>query len=151
MEIDCAFKDFLFEWFQQYLGLIHDLDREACAFLLVVVQLLVVVHLWTVEWSEELAVILFCQQNKYRNQVSFQTSAPNDPKMTLNTKRSQVPHIPVTTIPLSPKFHPVHSMVSNFQDICHCFSSALCYCTAELLSSRGHPSSVVRPSVKPVF
>ncbi len=30
------------------------------------------------------------------------------------------------------------------------FSSALCYCTAELLSSRGRPS-VCRPSVKPVF
>ncbi len=29
------------------------------------------------------------------------------------------------------------------------FSSALCYCTAELLSSRGRPSSVVRPSVRP--
>ncbi len=26
------------------------------------------------------------------------------------------------------------------------FSSVLCYCTAELLSSRGRPSSVVRPS-----
>ncbi len=37
------------------------------------------------------------------------------------------------------------------------FSSALCYCTAELLLSRGRPSSVGRPSarrpssVKPVF
>ncbi len=31
------------------------------------------------------------------------------------------------------------------------FSSALCYCTAELLSSRGRPSSAVRPSVKTVF
>ncbi len=32
----------------------------------------------------------------------------------------------------------------------HFFSSALCYCTAELLSSRGRPSSVVRrrPSVR---
>ncbi len=30
------------------------------------------------------------------------------------------------------------------------FSSALCYCTANLLSSRGRPSSVVRhPSVHP--
>ncbi len=34
--------------------------------------------------------------------------------------------------------------------ICSFFSSALCYCTAELLSSRGRPSSVVRrrPSVR---
>ncbi len=31
------------------------------------------------------------------------------------------------------------------------FSSALCYCTAELLSSRGRPSSSVRPSVDIVF
>ncbi len=29
--------------------------------------------------------------------------------------------------------------------------SSLCYCTAELLLSRGRPSSVVRPSVKPIF
>ncbi len=34
--------------------------------------------------------------------------------------------------------------------LCDLFSSALCYCTAELLSSRGRPSSV-RPSPVDIF
>ena len=39
----------------------------------------------------------------------------------------------------------------DFSKFTFAFSSALCYCTAELLSSRRPPSSVRRPSVKPVF
>ncbi len=35
----------------------------------------------------------------------FEASAPNDPKMTVNTKRSKVPHIHVTTSPESRIFH----------------------------------------------
>ncbi len=40
--------------------------------------------------------------------------------------------------------------VTNILQQSSVFCSALCYCTAELLSSRGRPSSV-RPSVKPLF
>ena len=43
--------------------------------------------------------------------------------------------------------------IYKYMQICNMidFSSTLCYCTAELLSSRGRPSSVERPSsVKPV-
>ncbi len=47
----------------------------------------------------------------------------------------------------------ISSKLNNWthEDVDVIFSSALCHCTAELLSSRWRPSSIVRPSVKPDF
>ena len=109
----------------------------------------------------------------------FGRSAPSDPKMALNTLRSKVPILHITTpgTQISFRFAPwqavfelqailrqVHCMtpkwpfkgtpytcyyypwfqnVTPFPSMATVFSSALCYCTAELLSSRGRPSSVV--------
>ncbi len=39
--------------------------------------------------------------SRFRVSGHYETSAPNDPKITLSTKRSKVPHLHVTTIPES--------------------------------------------------
>ncbi len=44
--------------------------------------------------------------SRFRVTGQFETSALNDPKTTLNTKTSKVPHIHLTTTP-TPKFHSI--------------------------------------------
>ncbi len=54
----------------------------------------------------------------------FETSAPNDPKMNLNTKRSKVPHIHGTNYPWVPDFTPFRCTASCFQVTGHFETSA---------------------------
>ena len=48
----------------------------------------------------------------FRDTSRFEISAPNDPKMTLNTSRSYVPHIYVTSIQNIPNFTSQMSQIS---------------------------------------
>ncbi len=57
----------------------------------------------------------------------FWDSVPNDPKMTLNTRRSNVPHIYVLLVSTSPKFHcftlqPVVFELHDILRIVHCMT-----------------------------
>ena len=55
-------------------------------------------------------------RNAFGNTGHVETCSPNDLKMTLNTTRSKVQHICVTSVP-SPKFWSVCSTTSGFHDI----------------------------------
>ncbi len=61
----------------------------------------------------------------FRVSGHFETSALNDPKMTLNTERSQLLHIHVTTTPASQNFTPFNSTASCFRVTGHFQTSAL--------------------------
>ncbi len=59
--------------------------------------------------------------NPFSSYGPFETSAPSDPKMTLNTKRLNVPHIHMTTIPGQLPTHPYDNYPLSFPSMARRF------------------------------
>ena len=93
--------------------------------------------------ESQISVLFSLRPAAFELQANLEESALNDPKMTLSPTRWNVPHICVTSI------HKSHISLS-FTLWSAVFSSAVCYCTTELLSSRRR-NSVCPSSIKRVF
>ncbi len=85
-------------------------------------------HRMTPKWPLTLHVLLmprvsnfppFRSWPTFSSYRPFETSAPNDPKMILNTTRSKVHRTCGISIPRDPNISPFCSTTSRFQDIAH--------------------------------
>ncbi len=86
----------------------------------------------------------------------FEISALNDPKMTLNTERSKIPHINITTTHVRPsaKCTTFSCMANPFRVIGHFETSALDDSKMPLNTKRSkipHAHSITTPGLSPEF
>ena len=66
----------------------------------------------------------------------FETSVPNNPKMTLNSVRSKVPHIHITTTPKSKNFIPFHPTEGQYFSSYRQFWDACTKCAKMTLNTK---------------